>query len=590
MLAELERYGEGAPLDACPALRRAVHRRGLRRRALVAALVRRILRRARAPSRSVTRRSATATTAAPSTLLLARRGRAQLVLHAREPGRSQLRHRRRSAMPSAARRCWRARRGRGSCTGGARRDGSPSSALALEPGVRLALDLRDEALQVLAVERRLVSLRLHRFDAPIRGRAANTGSPTGALLRQSAGDIRASRHEMMLALLGGWRRADAAPGHGRDRAASRATLRCAGRRCANASRSTPPRASPRCRDVARAADDPLAGPAGRPARAAGRGPSRASRAGERPMPRVIDPEPGRATDAGACELGDCIAALEASGFDPLDEDSLLHAARWLRRLGNNRDFLAELLLAELTRRGTATDDAATAYGPQVVMLSPLGGEFFLRANIWPSRDEHMFRASGDGPFVYGLPHDHNFDFLTLGYFGPGYWSDYWEYDYEAVAGAVGEPAGLRFVERSRLEPGKLHALPRPPRRPLAAPARRALGLAQRDARRRRAGLARPVPLRRRAQRRSPACSAPARARCSCASRSGSAARRRSTSPSVSPALAPERPHAADRARGAGRGARSVDAARCLVAAGGSSGQPAGRARSEAPAGGRLSSA
>ena len=89
------------------------------------------------------------------------------------------------------------------------------------------------------------------------------------------------------------------------------------------------------------------------------------------------------------------------------------------------------------------------------MLSPLGGEFFLRANIWPSRDEHMFRASGGGAFVYGLPHDHNFDFLTLGYFGPGYWSDYWEYDYEAVAGAIGEPAGLRFVERSRLEPGKL---------------------------------------------------------------------------------------------------------------------------------------
>jgi hypothetical protein len=34
------------------------------------------------------------------------------------------------------------------------------------------------------------------------------------------------------------------------------------------------------------------------------------------------------------------------------------------------------------------------------------------------------RASGAAAFVYGLPHDHNFDFLTLGYFGPGYWSDY----------------------------------------------------------------------------------------------------------------------------------------------------------------------
>ncbi|HEY6814072.1 MAG TPA: transposase [Croceibacterium sp.] len=169
------------------------------------------------------------------------------------------------------------------------------------------------------------------------------------------------------------------------------------------------------------------------------------------MPRVIYPD---TVDAGACELGDCIAALDAHGFDPLAEDSLLHAAGWLRRLGQNRDFLADLLLAELKGRHRS-EDVATAYGPQVIMLSPVGGEFYLRANIWPSRDEHMVRASGEGPFAYGLPHDHNFDFLTFGYFGPGYWSDYWEYEFEAVAGAVGELAGLRFAERSRLEAGKL---------------------------------------------------------------------------------------------------------------------------------------
>ncbi len=172
------------------------------------------------------------------------------------------------------------------------------------------------------------------------------------------------------------------------------------------------------------------------------------------MPRVIDPVLLQAEGAGACTLDECTAALESAGFDPLDEGSLLHAAGWLRRLGNDRDFLAGILIAELKQRHTE-DDGRNTYGPPVVMLSPLGGEFFLRANIWPSRDEPLFRASGAGPFVYQLPHDHNFDFLTLGYFGPGYWSDYYEYDYERIAGAVGEPAGLRFVERARLEPGKL---------------------------------------------------------------------------------------------------------------------------------------
>ena len=167
------------------------------------------------------------------------------------------------------------------------------------------------------------------------------------------------------------------------------------------------------------------------------------------MPRVIE-----YADDTACQLGDCIEALNGSGFKPYEEDSLLHAASWLRKLGNNRDFLGDLVLDEL-KQGAVAAEEASSYGAQVIMLSPLGGEFYMRANFWPSKDEHMFRASGGTAFAYELPHDHNFDFLTVGYFGPGYASDYYEYDYEAVAGGIGEKAGLRFIERSQLTPGKL---------------------------------------------------------------------------------------------------------------------------------------
>jgi hypothetical protein len=168
------------------------------------------------------------------------------------------------------------------------------------------------------------------------------------------------------------------------------------------------------------------------------------------VPRVIE-LPG---ETEPCSREECVAALRETGFEPRDEGSLLYAAGWLRRLGQDRDFLAAMMLDELKARHR--DDTNTNnYGPQVIMLSGLGGSFFLRANIWPSPGEAAFRASGSDAFVYELPHDHNFDFLTYGYFGPGYRSDYWEYDYDAVAGAVGEDAGLRFVERSRLSPGKL---------------------------------------------------------------------------------------------------------------------------------------
>ena len=168
------------------------------------------------------------------------------------------------------------------------------------------------------------------------------------------------------------------------------------------------------------------------------------------MPRVITP-----ARASAISLEACTDALLDSRFDPQDEASLLHAADLLARLGMDRDFLADILLDELTTRHKG-DAARQSYGPQVIMLSqPKGADFFIRANIWPSPAEPMMRASGSAAFVYGLPHDHNFHFLTLGYFGPGYWSDYYEYDYGAVAGWRGEPVGLRFIGRERLDQGKL---------------------------------------------------------------------------------------------------------------------------------------
>jgi len=160
-------------------------------------------------------------------------------------------------------------------------------------------------------------------------------------------------------------------------------------------------------------------------------------------------------DAKVASLAESYDALTAKGVDFDDPESLDHAALWLRRLGNDRQFLGDVLVAELAQRHRE-DVLDNAYGPQVVMLAPPNGTFFIRANLWPSTDEHMLRASGGTSFSYGLPHDHNFSFLTLGYFGPGYWSDYYDYDYEAVIGYHDEPVpSLRFVERSRLEEGKL---------------------------------------------------------------------------------------------------------------------------------------
>ena len=153
-------------------------------------------------------------------------------------------------------------------------------------------------------------------------------------------------------------------------------------------------------------------------------------------------------------LGDVVAALNDESFDPADEESLAGAALWLKGLANNRDFLAEIALAELKDRCTR-QSLENRYSSQVIMLHRASEKFFIRANFWPSPRDSLFKASGASPFFYHVPHDHNFSFLTVGYVGPGYWSEYYEYEYGAVTGTPGEKVDLKFVEKTRLEQGKI---------------------------------------------------------------------------------------------------------------------------------------
>ena len=167
------------------------------------------------------------------------------------------------------------------------------------------------------------------------------------------------------------------------------------------------------------------------------------------MPRLIE------TDAAdAIELGDLVEALQTGGFDPDDEESVAAFGPALKKLGNNRRFLGDLMVEELKQR-CAGQLARNQYSAQVFLLHIGSGKFTLRANFWPAAADSVMLNSGSDPFFYGLPHDHNFTFLTVGYIGPGYWSDYYEYEYDQVVGYAGEKVDLRFVERSRLEPGQV---------------------------------------------------------------------------------------------------------------------------------------
>lgn len=257
MLAELARFGAGEPIEACPALD-AVFTLGAAPDALTGSLCRRlaaVLERepfGHPPFRH-------GFDGKVATLLLARAGRAQLILHAREPGRwdhatagfsDALRF---EAVLAGAAHARVVRFGEAAGT-------FTAEGIKLGAGTRLALDLSRETLQVLEVDSRLVTLRLHRFDAA-PGPSRDYALADGALLHQSAGDMRASRQEMMLALLGRMERREAA---GEIAALARepgdTSLRWqALRECLALDTAEGFRA---LSDVARGAEDPLAVPAG----------------------------------------------------------------------------------------------------------------------------------------------------------------------------------------------------------------------------------------------------------------------------------------------------------------------------------------
>lgn len=142
-----------------------------------------------------------------------------------------------------------------------------------------------------------------------------------------------------------------------------------------------------------------------------------------------------------------------------DEDTLASLAPSIIQLANNRTFLGDILLDFLTKTPINSDKHIGAtfetYTSHVVMLRlDRKGKFIVRAAIWPSVKDYVYKVNGDKEFSFNYPHDHNFSFLTVGYFGPGYESDYYEIDPDSILGVPGEATNLKFIERSRLYQGK----------------------------------------------------------------------------------------------------------------------------------------
>jgi hypothetical protein len=147
-------------------------------------------------------------------------------------------------------------------------------------------------------------------------------------------------------------------------------------------------------------------------------------------------------------LSEFLELIHQGGFDFEDYQQLEVAAKHLQMLSNDKGFLVEILNEELK----SFDDlqGKNLYGPNVFVLEN-NEDFFVRANLWLPISKH--ESSIDG-FKYDVLHDHNFDILTIGYLGPGYHTDLYEYDHSKVHGYLGESVDLIKKESMTLYEGR----------------------------------------------------------------------------------------------------------------------------------------
>jgi len=139
--------------------------------------------------------------------------------------------------------------------------------------------------------------------------------------------------------------------------------------------------------------------------------------------------------------------------DSRDEESLCDAALMLKALSNNKDFFTDRLNNEL--QNWEDFQNFNQYTSQTFTFWS-EGDLWVRANLWvPPTVIPEEQTWTNEMFYYLVPHDHNFSFITVGFFGSGYETTIYEYDHDKVTGDLGEKVDLRFLETTRLSEGKI---------------------------------------------------------------------------------------------------------------------------------------
>lgn len=142
--------------------------------------------------------------------------------------------------------------------------------------------------------------------------------------------------------------------------------------------------------------------------------------------------------------------------DMRDEQSVLESASMLRALANNRDILVEKFNNDLLNFENSPPSPYSQSSFVLYSRSRYTDYFYVRGNIWAIPHQGCyFTEEEERLFSYNLAHSHNFDFMTTNWFGPGYATEIYEFDYHAIEGYLGEKVDLEHLETVELTDEKV---------------------------------------------------------------------------------------------------------------------------------------
>ena len=161
------------------------------------------------------------------------------------------------------------------------------------------------------------------------------------------------------------------------------------------------------------------------------------------MAIVLRPEnEDRTTLADFVEKLDHVLDLE-------EADSLIGLAADLRALANDPGLLTRHINATL-KRLIDTQELYVSASSSIELAARKN--YSLRASVWMPATNDVSPNLDIAPDTQSV-HNHNFNVMTIGYFGPGYVTDIYAFTPKESLGEIGERVDLRFLQRATLGRG-----------------------------------------------------------------------------------------------------------------------------------------